>query len=96
MPAKPEELLERFRALALADAKRTAEFRRKNEHERRKSKPRHQEYRDWAQKLSEEQPKLRGATPHGLAKALWDKRKRQGKVRPSIRTFERAFTSKKV
>jgi len=137
VPGKPEDVLKRYNAFALADAlydqaikndepvdanfkrhvseqhgaagklldavpaiqgakRRTAGLRSENEKQKRDKERNHQEYRDWAGKLSEEQPELRRATPHGLAKALWDKRKKQGMVRPSMRTFERAFTPKKV
>ncbi len=59
VPADPDEVLERFKSLAVADARRTAPFRHEHVKQQHKKERDYQEIQAIAKKLRESDPELR-------------------------------------
>jgi hypothetical protein len=74
-------------------AERGAGLQSVNESKRRGAARDYQKYRDTAEKLTTENPRLRRVPRHQLAKAVQAELSKT-QIPPSVRTIERAFGSK--
>jgi len=94
IPKDPEEVLERYKALALAEARRATPFQ--SEHAKRQHKKEHgyREIQTIAESLRANDPVLRRAKPNRLADTIREKLRNRGRT-VSIKTIVRALQQTK-